>query len=112
MLREPAQPIFVFDEAEVKMYFCGDEPETAIEHLERARLEDMARGPLLAQVVDYMRRAGESPVRISVVEFGRILTNAKARLLGRPISQLKRQVKSSRRGSAPSGQLRAISGGK
>ncbi|HUO03869.1 MAG TPA: PadR family transcriptional regulator [Candidatus Binataceae bacterium] len=112
MLREPAQPLFVFDEAEVKMYFSADEPETAIQHLERARLEDLARAPLLAQVVAQMRRTGESPVRIAVVEFGRILTNAKIRLLGRLITQLKRQTKTGRRMATPTGRLRAVSGGK
>ncbi len=37
MLREPAQPVFVFDESQVKMYFADREPEIALEHMERSR---------------------------------------------------------------------------
>ncbi len=35
MLREPAQPLFVFDESQVKIYFADHEPEIALEHMER-----------------------------------------------------------------------------
>ncbi|MGH7814443.1 MAG: PadR family transcriptional regulator [Candidatus Binataceae bacterium] len=106
MLREPAQPIFVFDEAEVKMYFAGGEPQIAVEHMERARQDDLARGEFLAQAVDHMRRSGESPVRIAVVDFGRQLIAVKADLLSRLIAQLKRETKPRRRArsqAVPSG---------
>ena len=36
-LREPAQPIFVYDEAQVKIYFAHHDPEAALNHIERER---------------------------------------------------------------------------
>jgi DNA-binding PadR family transcriptional regulator len=97
MLREPAQPIFVFDESQVKMYFADREPEIALEHIERSRRDDQARTALLSRMVAEMRRAGASPVRTMVVELGRAITHAKARTLARLSSQLKREIQMKRR---------------
>jgi DNA-binding PadR family transcriptional regulator len=60
MLREPAQPVFVFDESQVKMYFADRQPEIALEHMERSRRDDEARTAILAQMVAEMRRDGAS----------------------------------------------------
>jgi DNA-binding PadR family transcriptional regulator len=97
MLREPAQPLFVFDESQVKIYFADRAPEIALEHMERARRDDQARTAILAQMVAAMRRAGASPVRTTVVELGRAITDAKARVLGRLSSQLRREIQLKRR---------------
>ena len=43
-LREPAQPIFVYDEAQVKIYFAHHDPEAALHHIERERRFSPARG--------------------------------------------------------------------
>ncbi len=94
MLREPAQPLFVFDESQVKIYFADQEPEIALEHMERSRRDDEARTAILAEIVAAMRRAGASPVRTTMVELGRAITDAKARVLARLCSQLKRQIRS------------------
>src|SRR5277367_2402981 len=58
MLREPAQPLFVFDESQVKIYFADQEPEIALEHMERSRLDDETRTAILAEMVAEMRGAG------------------------------------------------------
>ena len=109
MLREPAQPVFVFDESQVKMYFADRVPEVALEHMERARADDAARAMVLARMVAEMRRAGVSPVRTMVVELGRAITDAKARTLARLSSQLKREIQMRRRAPsrARSGRLAA-----
>ena len=83
MLREPAQPLFVFDESQVKIYFADREPEIALEHMERSRRDDEARTAILAEMVAEMRRAGASPVRRMVLELGREIVDAKARALAR-----------------------------
>jgi DNA-binding PadR family transcriptional regulator len=92
MLREPAQPLFVFDESQVKIYFADQQPEIALEHMERSRRDDEARTAILAEMVAAMRRAGANPVRTTMVELGRAITDAKARVLARLCSQLKRQI--------------------
>jgi hypothetical protein len=97
MLREPAQPLFVFDESQVKIYFADQEPEIALEHMERSRIDDETRTAILAQMVAEMRRAGASPVRITIVELGRAITEAKARVLTRLCAQLKREIQVMRR---------------
>lgn len=102
MLREPAQPVFVFDEAQVKMYFADRVLEVALEHMQRARRDDEAHALILARMVAEMRRAGLSGVRTMVVELGRAITEAKAHALARLSSQLKREIQIRRRaGSRP-----------
>jgi hypothetical protein len=100
MLHEPAQPLFVFDETQIKIYFADREPEIAIEHMERARRDDEARSVILARMVTEMRRAGASPVRRIMVELGCAITAAKAGVLKRLCAQLKREIQVNRRAAA------------
>jgi DNA-binding PadR family transcriptional regulator len=100
MLREPAQPIFVFDESQVKIYFSSREPEVALEHIQRSIQNDEAQSALLQRVIAEMRRTGASPVRRLVVELGYEIVAAKARALARISSQLKREIQMKRRGAA------------
>jgi len=100
MLHEPAQPLFVFDETQIKIYFADREPEIAIEHMERARRDDEARSAILARMVTEMRRAGASPVRRIMVELGCAITAAKAGVLKRLCAQLKREIQVNRRAAA------------
>ena len=97
MLREPAQPLFVFDDSQVKIYFADQQPKIALEHMERSRRDDQTRTAILAQMVSDMRRAGASPVRTIMVELGRAITDAKAHVLARLCAQLKREIQMKRR---------------
>jgi len=97
MLREPAQPLFVFDESQVKIYFAEHEPEIALEHMERSRRDDEERTAILAEMVAAMRRSGASPVRRFVIELGCEIVSAKARVLARMCAQLKRELQMKRR---------------
>lgn len=97
MLREPAQPIFVFDESQVKMYFADRQPEIALEHMERSRRDDEARTAILSEMVAEMRRAGANPVRTAIIELGRAITGAKAEALATLSSQLRREIEVKRR---------------
>ena len=116
MLREPAQPIFVFDESQVKIYFADREPEIALEHMERSRRDDEERTAILAGMVAEMRRAGVSTVRRFVIELGYETVSAKARVLARLCSQLKRELQMKRRAMSRPKQSRidaaAIASGK
>ena len=110
MLREPAQPLFVFDESQVKIYFADQEPEIALEHLERSRIDDETRTAILAQMVTEMRRAG-ADVRcgtIAIVELGRAITEAKAQVLAKLCAQLKREILVKRRITPRSKQGRRV----
>ncbi len=113
MLREPAQPLFVFDESQVKIYFAAAQPKIALEHMERSRRDDQAGAAMLARMVTEMRRAGTSPVRTIVVEIGRATTDAKARVLARLCSQLRREIQMKRRArSRPKASRTAAAGAK
>src|SRR5208282_5795785 len=107
MLRAPAQPVFVFDESQVKTYFADREPEIALAHMERSQRDDEARTAILADLVAAMRRAGESPVRRIIVELGCEITGAKARLLAKLCAQLRREIQVTRRAAARAKPSRA-----
>src|SRR5277367_2222518 len=106
MLREPAQPLFVFDESQVKIYFAEHEPEIALEHMERSRRDDEERTAILAEMVAAMRRSGASPVRRFVIELGCEIVSAKARALARLCAQLKRELQVKRRAASRPKQSR------
>jgi DNA-binding PadR family transcriptional regulator len=109
MLREPAQPVFVYDESQVKMYFADRQPEIALEHMERSRRDDEERTAILAQMVAEMRRSGASTVRRFVIELGYEIVSAKARVLARLCSQLKRELQVKRRAaSRPKSRIAAV----
>ncbi len=108
ILRAPAQPLFVFDESQVKIYFADREPEIALEHMERSRRDDEERTAILTQMVADMRRAGASPVRRIMVELGCEITNAKARVLAKLCAQLKREIQSRRRAAPRARVARAV----
>ena len=107
MLREPAQPLFVFDESQVKIYFADRHPEIALEHMERVRRDDQQRAAYLRQLVAQMNRAGDPAVRRIVVELGRAITEAKAQVLGRLCAELRRDIQLKRDGRAHPARARA-----
>ena len=108
MLREPAQPLFVFDESQVKIYFAEREPEIALEHMERSRRDDEERTAILTEMAAEMRRSGASTVRRFVIELGCEITAAKARVLARLCSHLKREIQGKRRVGSRTKQTRTI----
>jgi DNA-binding PadR family transcriptional regulator len=87
-LREPAQPIFVYDEAQVKIYFAHHDPEVALQHIERERRFAGAWGSFLERLLEDMRSHGASPFRTSMVEIGRGIAALKADLLGQLMGRL------------------------
>lgn len=108
MLAEPAPPMFVYDEARVKIYFARHAPRCALEHMERMRaFDEMASGHLTA-LAEAMKREGESPFHRVIVELGREITALEARLLARLQEELAREI--ARGGHAR--EMRNAGGGK
>jgi len=91
MLREPAQPIFVYDEAQVKIYFAQHDPAAALHHVERERRFAGAWETLLARLLEEMKRRGASPYRTSMVEIGHGIAALKAEMFERLTVRLARE---------------------
>ena len=96
-LREPAQPIFVYDEAQVKIYFAHHDPEAALHHIERERYFAGAWGAFLERLLEDMKSHGASPFRTSMVEIGRGISALKADLLDKLMVRLTRDLRSTSR---------------
>jgi DNA-binding PadR family transcriptional regulator len=105
-LREPAQPIFVYDEAQVKIYFAHHDPEAALEHIERERRFAGAWESFLERLLEDMKRHGASPFRTSMVEIGHGIAALKADLFDKLMVRLARDLRgaSRTRNAAPSGR--------
>jgi DNA-binding PadR family transcriptional regulator len=91
-LREPAQPIFVYDEAQVKIYFAHHDPEAALHHIERERRFAGAWGAFLERLLEEMKSRGASPFRTSMVEIGHGISALKADLLDKLMARLARDL--------------------
>ncbi|HVB80714.1 MAG TPA: PadR family transcriptional regulator [Candidatus Binataceae bacterium] len=92
-LRDPAQPIFVYDEAQVKIYFAHHDPETALHHIERERRFAGAWGSFLERLLRDMRSQGASPFRTSMVEIGHGIAALKADLFDKLMVRLTRDLR-------------------
>jgi DNA-binding PadR family transcriptional regulator len=92
-LREPAQPIFVYDEAQVKIYFAQHEPETAAHHVERERRFSASLKSFLERLLEDMRDRGASPFRTSMVEVGYGIASLKVDLFDRLLKRLAQELR-------------------
>jgi len=92
-LREPAQPIFVYDEAQVKIYFAHHDPEAALHHVERERRFASAWRSFLERLLEEMKTHGASPFRTSMVEIGHGIAALKADLFAKLMLRLERDLR-------------------
>jgi DNA-binding PadR family transcriptional regulator len=92
MLAEPSPPVFVHDEAQVKIYFAHHDPNVALAHMERMRRFDELWAQQLSSLVDEMKSRGENPFRKAVVEIGRQLTAFKAKMMARLQAEMAREM--------------------
>ena len=92
-LREPAQPIFVYDEAQVKIYFAHHDPEAALHHVERERRFASAWRSFLERLLEEMKTDGASPFRTSMVEIGHGIAALKADLFAKLMLRLERDLR-------------------
>jgi len=98
MLREPAQPVFVFDEAQVKIYFAHHDPQAALTHMARVHRDDLERAEMLRWLAGEMEKSGESVFRKALIEIGYALTQAKAKVFARLSEEVKNKLLLSERG--------------
>jgi DNA-binding PadR family transcriptional regulator len=96
-LREPAQPVYVFDESQVKIYFAHHDPDAALAHMARVARDDAEAVRILTALSAEMKRQGDSPYHRIVVEIGLAVCAAKVEVLARLVTQLKRQLTPIRR---------------
>jgi DNA-binding PadR family transcriptional regulator len=80
LLAEPSPPLFVHDEAQVKIYFGHHNPDAAMAHMRSMREFDRIRAGELATLIDQMKTRGESPFRKVLVEIGQQLSAFKAEM--------------------------------
>jgi DNA-binding PadR family transcriptional regulator len=92
MLREPAQPLFVYDETQVKIYFGAHDPRAALEHMRRALREDEESAAMCTRLAAQMRRAGEGAFRRITLELGLAICRAKARALARLCAEFEHRI--------------------
>lgn len=97
LLREPAAPLYVYDEAQVKIYFGRHDPQAALEHLRRMRQFDSAAVAALRELTEQMEREHESPYRRITVEIGRAVNEAKLALMARLENRIAREIAGSHR---------------
>jgi DNA-binding PadR family transcriptional regulator len=74
MLAEPSPPVFVHDEAQVKIYFGHHNPESAVAHMQRMHRFNVDMAEHLSQLVGEMETRGENPFRKVLLKFGHQIT--------------------------------------
>jgi len=92
MLAEPSPPLFVHDEAQVKIYFGHHNPDAAMAHMKRMREFDQMWAQQLATIVGEMKTRGENPFRKMLVKIGQQLTAFKAQMMAKLEVEMAREL--------------------
>jgi DNA-binding PadR family transcriptional regulator len=92
MLAEPSPPVFVHDEAQVKIYFGHHNPGAAMAHMQRMREFDQMWAQHLATMVTEMKTRGENPFRKVLVKIGQQLTAFKAQMMAKLEVEMAREL--------------------
>ena len=92
MLAEPSPPVFVHDEAQVKIYFGHHSPKSALAHMRRMRQFDEMWARELSSLVAEVKARGENPFRTVLLEIGQQLTAFKARMMAKLELGMAREV--------------------
>ncbi len=92
MLAEPSPPVFVHDEAQVKIYFGHHNPATALEHMRRMREFDQMWSESCARLIGEMKARGENPFRKVLMKIGHQLTAFKAQMMAKLEVEMAREL--------------------
>jgi DNA-binding PadR family transcriptional regulator len=92
MLAEPSPPVFVHDEAQVKIYFGHHNPAAALEHMRRMREFDQMWSESCAKLVGEMKASGENPFRKVLMKIGHQLTAFKAQMMAKLEVEMAREL--------------------
>jgi DNA-binding PadR family transcriptional regulator len=74
MLAKPSPPVFVHDEAQVKIYFGHHDPRSAMAHMQRMESFNVLMTEHLSRLVGEMESRGEDPFRKVLLKFGHRMT--------------------------------------
>ncbi|HLX36209.1 MAG TPA: hypothetical protein VKR29_00360, partial [Candidatus Binataceae bacterium] len=96
----PSPPLFVHDEAQVKIYFGHHNPDAAMAHMRRMREFDLMRADQLEALVEEMKARGESPFHKVLVEIGQQLSAFKATMFVKLEKAMARELTMITRGKA------------
>ncbi|MGH7864124.1 MAG: PadR family transcriptional regulator, partial [Candidatus Binataceae bacterium] len=96
MLKEPSQPVFLHDEAFVKLAFAQYDPAAGLAQLEHLVRRESAWSALFDRIVRALEARGEDPFRLMIVRFGREMTSCRGEALARMRVRLLRELKSER----------------
>jgi DNA-binding PadR family transcriptional regulator len=102
MLAEPSPPVFVHDEAQVKIYFGHHNPGAAMSHMQRIREFDQMWAQHLAEMVREMKSRGENPFRKVLVKIGQQLTAFKAQMMAKLEVEMARELATTSNGRGSS----------
>ncbi len=92
MLAEPSPPVFVHDEAQVKIYFGNHNPAAAMAHMQRMREFDQMWSQRLAMLASEMKTSDENPFRKVLVKIGHQLTAFKAQMMAKLEVEMLREL--------------------
>ena len=93
MLAEPSPPVFVHDEAQVKIYFGHHNPESALAHMRRSRQFDEMWALQLTLIAGELKRSqGQNPFRKVLLDIGQQITVFKARMMAKLEVEMAREI--------------------
>jgi DNA-binding PadR family transcriptional regulator len=100
MLAEPSPPVFVHDEAQVKIYFGHHNPQSAVEHMQRMETFNVVLAEHLSRLVGEMETRGEDPFRKVLLKFGHRMTAYTVQLIKKLEAEMARELALLSRGRA------------
>jgi hypothetical protein len=112
MLKEPSQPVFLHDEAFVKLAFARYDPAAGLAQLDHIVRREAAWSSVFDRIARAMEARGEDPFRLMIVRFGREMTSYRAEALARLRARLVRELKSDRASAARRNGVRAAGAGR
>src|ERR1700691_6753665 len=93
MLAAPSPPLFVHDEAQVKIYFGHHNPDAALAHMQRSRQFDEMGARQLTLIAGKLKSEGKNPFRKVLVEIGQQITVFKARMMAKLEIEMAREIR-------------------
>jgi DNA-binding PadR family transcriptional regulator len=107
MLKEPSQPVFLHDEAFVKLAFARYDPAAGLAQLDHILRRETAWSVVFDRITKTMEARGEDPFRLMIVRFGKAMTSCRAEALARMRAHLVRELKPDRGSAARRNGVRA-----
>jgi len=92
MLAEPSPPVFIHDEAQVKIYFGHHDPDSALAHMQRMHGFNAIMSEHLSRLVGELKTRGENPFRSVLLKFGHQLTAFTVKMIEKLEVEMAREI--------------------